>query len=76
MMNLTDSRVPSRSNLSGIFILIFLHFSYLLTLLRFVYNLLETEELVIEYVLNQHRQDLISILEAEDAELHYSVVVQ
>lgn len=48
MMNLTDSRVPSRSNLS---------------------------ELVIEYVLNQHRQDLISILEAEDAELHYSVVV-
>lgn len=36
---------------------------------------METEELVIEYVLNQHRQDLISILEAEDAELHYSVVV-
>jgi hypothetical protein len=34
------------------------------------------EELVIEYVLNQHRQDLISILEAQDAELHYSVAVQ
>lgn len=34
------------------------------------------EELVIEYVLNQHRQDLISILEAQDVELHYSVVVQ
>ncbi|XP_046447049.1 DNA helicase MCM9-like [Daphnia pulex] len=32
-------------------------------------------ELVIEYVLNQHRQDLISILEAQDVELHYSVVV-
>jgi hypothetical protein len=34
------------------------------------------KELVIEYVLNQHRQDLISILEAQDVEQHYSVVVQ
>lgn len=33
-------------------------------------------ELLIKYVLDHHRQDLMLILEAEDQELHYSVIVQ
>ena len=37
---------------------------------------MDIKELVIKYALDQHRQDLISILEAPDQDLHYAVVVQ
>lgn len=70
-MDLTDPISTARSTLSGMKCVLFLLVGFSSNRYNF-----GTEELVIKYALDQHRQDLISILEAPDQELHYAVVVQ
>ena len=73
-MDLTDSISTARSNLSGIWKLCYIFFYDKSK--RGLFDYMDIKELVIKYALDQHRQDLISILEAPDQDLHYAVVVQ
>lgn len=78
-MDLTDSLSNARVNLSGKNVCRYL-WQNCMSIVNLIWYIIciccGTEELLIKYVLDQHHQDLINILEAQDEELHYSVVVQ